>query len=117
MSEIACLNPTTSFIELQFPTRERIQEWRGKLYNLFGAENDRRDGKGFKSNFILSNHARSDGRVAECGFTTDFIHLMPEWVPTKIRSVDIFIHPELFICGFQFFDKDKTLIWEIGATD
>ena len=41
--------------------------------------------------------------------------MMAEGVPKRIKSVEIY-HSG-YILGFQFFDKDHTLIWKIGGTN
>ncbi len=35
----------------------------------------------------------------------------------KIRSVDIYYNPASYIEGFRFFDKDHSLIFDIGFTN
>ena len=79
---------------------------------IAGFESDKEDGRGFCFNIILSNGQRSTQRDEE--MPTNFTHMMPVGADRKIRSVDIYNYEGSFITGFQFFDKDRKLIWQIG---
>ncbi len=41
--------------------------------------------------------------------------MIPKKALKKIRSVTIYYYQYIF--GFEFFDKDGALLWEIGVTD
>ena len=42
--------------------------------------------------------------------------MMPKDAYLRIKTVFIFYVNRLFVCGFQFFDQQNQLIWEIGYT-
>ncbi len=47
---------------------------------------------------------------------TYYDHMIPEGSHKMIRLVRIHYYPSV-ITGFSFFDKDDSLIWEIGNTE
>jgi hypothetical protein len=83
---------------------------------LSGFENYLEDGTHISMNFILSNGDRSKQRDRQ--WPTKYTHMMPADARNKIRSVNIhYNHYYCHILGFEFFDKDGALLWEIGWTD
>ena len=90
---------------------------KGVIPYITGFESNKISGRGLYFNIILSNGQRSTQRDEEK--PTNFTHMMPVGADRKIRSVDIYNYKGKteFIVGFQFFDKDRKLIWQIGAID
>ncbi len=86
-----------------------IEEWRGYLT---GFENNSQVGGGYRFNFIMSNGDRSAQRDEG---VTYYDHLMPAGSHKRIRSVKIY-HNRRWITGFEFLDKNKKLLCEIGYT-
>jgi hypothetical protein len=43
--------------------------------------------------------------------------MMPTNAHLRIKTVLIFYVNSLFVCGFQFFDNQNKIIWEIGYTN
>ena len=99
---------------LAHPTKAMLDEMieSGLFRTLTGMEtNSRNIVLGFCFNFIFSNGQLTQQRDE---YKSYFNHIMPEDVPEKIKSVNIYYTG--FINGFHFFDKDGVLIWQIGAT-
>ncbi len=107
LSYIACPNTRSNGVFV-FPTQAMIDEMRGELHHLVGFENNKQCGQGGCFNFILSNGRRSQQKG------TYYTHMLPH--DSRIRSVDIF-HSKCLIVGFQFFDLQLRLIFEIGNTN
>ncbi len=78
---------------------------------IVGFEVDKKDGKGHRYNIILSNGDRSAQRDKDHDY---YDQIMPEGTPKKIMFVAIYVFNDEFIVGFEFFDKDYSLIWRIG---
>ena len=92
-----------------------IEQWHGVLHHLNGLENNEKDGSGTLFNFVLSNGQRSVQRDEMT--PTKYSFMMPAESNRRIRSVDIYLDGDCYyIVGFQFFDKERQLIFEIGFT-
>jgi hypothetical protein len=48
---------------------------------------------------------------------TIFTHMVPKESYNRIRSINIHYYHGGHISGFSFFDKDGSLLWNIGRTD
>ncbi len=112
LSQVVCPKPT-SFGVLVFPTRARIEQWRGVLHYLTGFVNGNYNGSSWVNSPFLSNGDTSQQRD-ERG-PTGYVFLMPAGSPNKIRSVSIYYG--IYIQGFSFFDKEGALLWGIGNTE
>ena len=87
----------------------------GVIPYIAGFESDKEDGEGMSFNIIMSNGQRSTQRDEKR--PTNFTHMMPVGADRKSRSVNLYndiYSYTVFIVGFQFFDKDRKLIWQIG---
>ena len=78
---------------------------------LKGVENNMWDNSGQYFNWLLSNGDKSQS--IDEGNPTDKSFMMPEEAHEKIRSVEL-TYDGYIVRGFQFFDKDKTLLWKAG---
>ncbi len=111
-SAVVCASLSTSV--LFFPATKQIKYDLGcdLLYPITGFENDKKDGKGSCFNFIAGNgtHSRQDKEHLKF-----YTCLMPDDVPYKCKTVDVF-HNNYKVIGFKFFDKYKNLVFEIGMT-
>ena len=87
-----------------------IEQWGGVLHTLAGFENNFKGGWGIDINFILTNGQRSWHKEDFCTI------MMPKGVDKKIRFVRI-NHDNKAVYRLEFFDKEQTLIFEIGFED
>jgi len=115
-SQIVCPDPESTSC-FHFQTEAAIlREWRktGVINQLVGFKNNHATGKGDIFNFILSNGARSTQLTGRK--QTGYNFMIPAGALKRIRSVAIH-RGWRYIEGFSFFDKDRTLLWEIGWGD
>lgn len=84
----------------------------GEKFWLVGFENNKKDGKGNRFNFICSNGEKSQQVHEE--YPTSHVHMMPEGAHLLIRKVEIY-YLDWCIWGFRFFDSDQNEIWRIGG--
>ena len=90
---------------LAHPTKAMLDEMiaSGLFHTLTGMEtNSKNIVLGFCFNFIFSNGQLTQQRDE---YKSYFNHIMPEDVPEKIKSVNIYYTG--FINGFHFFDKEN----------